>query len=102
MEHTAVSVTHLIWQNKTKEKFCNFATFDIRYSKRIQIYKRWLENESKPIINFRFLRITSLISKDQKENIICTTDDIRGDLLGILHDTTPAAVIANKTRTEFL
>ena len=41
--------------------------------------KRWSENESKPIMNFRFLRIPSLISKDQKENIICTMDDVRGD-----------------------
>ena len=37
-----------------------------------------------------------LISKDQKENITCTMDDVRGDLLGPPHGTTPAAVIANK------
>ena len=40
----------------------------------------------------------SLISKDQKENIICTTDDVRGDVLGPRHGTTPAAVIANKIK----
>ena len=39
------------------------------------------------------------ISKDQKENIIiCTMDDVRGDFLGPPHDTTPAAVIANKIK----
>ena len=29
-------------------------------------------------------------------------DDVRGDLLGTPHDTTPAAVIANKNKTEIL
>ena len=48
----------------------------------------------------RTLRIPSLISKDQKENIICTMDDVRGDFLGPPHGTTPAAVIANKNKTE--
>ena len=38
----------------------------------------------------------SLIPKDQKKNIICTMDDVRGDFLGPPHGTTPAAVIANK------
>ena len=33
---------------------------------------------------------------DRKKNIICTIDDVRGDFLGPLHGTTPAAVIANK------
>ena len=36
----------------------------------------WLENESKPINNFFFFRISSLISKDRKENIICNKDDV--------------------------
>ena len=49
-----------------------------------------------------FLRISSLISKDQKENITCTMDDVRGDFLGPPHGTTPAAVIANKIKTEIL
>ena len=40
--------------------------------------------------------MSSLISKDQKENITCTMDDVRGDFLGPPHGTTPAAVIANK------
>ena len=31
-------------------------------------------------------------------NKICTMDDVRGDLLGPPHGTTPAAVIANKKR----
>ena len=38
--------------------------------------KDWSENKSKP-----FLRIPSLISKDQKENKVCTMDDVRGDVL---------------------
>ena len=41
-------------------------------------------------------QIFSLISKDQKKNIICTMVDVRGDFLGPPHGTTPAAVIANK------
>ena len=53
-------------------------------------------------MNFWFLRISSLISKDQKENIICTMDDVRGDFLGPPHGTTPAAVIANKNKAEIL
>ena len=40
----------------------------------------------------------SLISKDQKDNIICTMYDVRGDFLGPPHGTTPAAVIANKIK----
>ena len=44
----------------------------------------------------------SLKSKDQKENIICTMDDVRGDILGPPHSTTPAAVIANKNKTGIL
>ena len=47
-------------------------------------------------MNLLFLRIPSLISKDQKENIICTMDDVRGDFLGPPHSTTPAAVKAKK------
>ena len=46
-----------------------------------------------PIINFRFFRMPSLISWDQKENIICTIEDVRGDSLVPPHGTTPAAVI---------
>ena len=61
--------------------------------------KHWIENESKPMIKFLYNfkdRLSSLISKDQKENIICTIADVRGDILGLPHGTTPAAVIANK------
>ena len=51
----------------------------------------WLENESKPMIFFCFLRISSLISKDQKEkNVICTMDDVQGDVLEPPHGRTPA------------
>ena len=53
-------------------------------------------------MNLLFLRIPSLISKDQKKNIICTMDDVRGDFLGPPHCTTPAAVIANNNKNEIL
>ena len=33
-----------------------------------------------------------------KENIICTMNDVRGDVLVPLHGTTPAVVITNKHR----
>ena len=56
------------------------------------VRKCWLENESKPILIFWFFRIPLLISKDQKENIICTMNDVRGDFLGSPHGTTPAAL----------
>ena len=39
---------------------------------------------------------------DQKKNIICTMDDVRGDFLGPPHGTTPAAVIANKNNYKIL
>ena len=45
--------------------------------------------------------MSSLISKDQTENIICTMDGERGDFLGPRHGTTPAAVIANKIKLRF-
>ena len=48
------------------------------------------------IYKFEILHIYSLIPKDQKKNIICTMDDVRGDFLGTPHGTTSAAVIANK------
>ena len=44
-----------------------------------------------------YLNRSSLIPKDRKENVICTTDDVRGDFLGPPHGTIPAAVIENKT-----
>ena len=40
-----------------------------------------------------------MISKDQKKNIICTMDDVRGDILRPPHGTTPVAVITNKNKT---
>ena len=36
--------------------------------------------------------------KAPNENIICTMEDVRGDFLGPLHGTTPAAVIINKIK----
>ena len=41
-----------------------------------------------------------MISKDQKENVICTMDDIRRYVLGPPLGTPPAAVIANKNKTD--
>ena len=58
--------------------------------------------ESKPIMIFLYFRRPSLIAKDQKENITSTMDDVRGDFLGPPHSTTPAAVIANKNKTQIL
>ena len=60
MGHTAVSATlAYIWQHGEKENYCNFASFnrvvDTKTSKiqiGLNILKRWLENESKPIIIF--------------------------------------------------
>ena len=85
MDHTAVfgylsslsDTLSRIWQNGPKKKYCNFATFnrivDTKTSKyypnRAKYIKCWLENESQLIMNFRFLRISSLISKYQRENI---------------------------------
>ena len=60
-------------QRKPEETYCNFANFkkavdsktDINQN-RVQINKSCLEYESKPIIYFWFLRVFTLISKDQK------------------------------------
>ena len=43
--------------------------------------------------NFLISQNTFADLKGQKENIICTIDDVRGDFLGPSHGTTPAAVI---------
>ena len=43
-----------------------------------------------------------MISKEQKKTIICTMDDVRGDFLGPLHETTQVAVIANKIKFVIL
>ena len=60
-------------QRKPEETYCNFVNFkqavdpktDINQNG-VQIPKTRLEYESKPIIYFRFLRMFTLISKDQK------------------------------------
>ena len=44
----------------------------------------------------------AFFNRDQKENIICTMDDVRGDFLRPPHGTTPAGVIANKNKTDRL
>ena len=102
MGHIAVSATWAfsgtlqIWQHGAIENYCDFVSFnrvvDTKTNPNGAKYiKRWLENESKPIIILKFLKIPSLISTDQKENIICTMDDVRGDFLGPPHGTAPAA-----------
>ena len=48
--------------------------------------------------DFLISRNTLTDLKGPKENIICTMDDVRGDVLGTPHGTTPAAVIANKIK----
>ena len=60
----------------------------------VQIIKTRLEYESKPIIYFWFLRIFTLSSKDQKQNMNCTMLDVWGDVLRRPHCTPPAAVKA--------
>ena len=63
---SASSVTLQIWQHVAKYNNCNFATFNsVVDTKNGAKFQRCLENESKPIIIFCFLRIPSLISKDQ-------------------------------------
>ena len=53
-------------------------------------------------MNLNRLFSDSLISKDQKGNIICTMDDARGDFIRPPHATTQAAVITNDNKTEIL
>ena len=48
----------------------------------------------------QYIILVSLTLKDQKEHIICTMDNVRGDVLGPLHDTTPAAVIASSFKSS--
>ena len=52
----------------------------------------------------KFLNAQNIFTdlKGPKGNITCTMDDVRGDFLGMPHGTTPAAVLANKIRIEFL
>ena len=65
------SVTIWIWQHGTKENYCNFAVFNNRVvdTKIIKIGPNIINIglRIKPIIISLFLRISSLISKDQKE-----------------------------------
>ena len=80
MGHTAVSATNAssvtlqIWQHRAKGNISNFASFNRVVDTKTSIIqngakyiKRRLENETKPIIIFLYLRIPSLISKDPKE-----------------------------------
>ena len=47
---------------------------------------------------FFYSQNSTIDLKGPKENIICTMDDIQGDILGLPHGTTPAAVIPNKIK----
>ena len=96
-------MTLYIWQHWAKE---NYFQQDCRYKgyhnpNRAKYIKRWVEKESQPITVY-FLRIPLLISKEQKENIICSMDDVRGDVLGPPHGTTATEVIANKSKSEII
>ena len=62
------------------------------------ILKRWLKNESKPIIFFLISQNTLADLKGLEENIICTMDDVRGDFFGPPHGSAPAAVIGHKIK----
>ena len=55
------------------------------------------KNVSKQISSYRYLRVSSLISNDQKENIYCAISVVQRDILGPSYDTTPAAVVTCKT-----
>ena len=82
MDHTAVSATQASsltlysWQHGAKMNYSKFKAFKM-VVKTKNIYdpsgtkyiKHWFENDSIPIINFWFLRLPLLISKDQKENL---------------------------------
>ena len=109
MGHTAVSatkassVTLQILQHGAKKKNCNFKALNRVVDKKTSIIKTGpnvlnfgYKMNRPPIVFFLFLSKPSLISKDQKENIICTIAVVRGDFLGPPHGTTVAAVIANK------
>ena len=48
----------------------------------------------------QYIILISLTLKDQKEHIICTMDDVRRDVLGPPHDTTPATVIASSFKSS--
>ena len=41
-----------------------------------------------------------MISKDQKENIICTMDGVRGDVLWSPHHTKSVVAITNKPKDQ--
>ena len=52
------------------------------------------------VSNFLISQNTLADLKGHKGKIICSVDDVRRDLLGSPHGTTPAAVIANKSKTD--
>ena len=88
------------WSQSESLLFSNFQQ-DSQYKDKFypngaKYIKHWLENESQPIKKFCFLKISSLILKDQRESIICTMVEVRGDIFRPPHGTTPAAIIANK------
>ena len=62
----------------------------------------WRQRVRKGIYTNTNFLISQMILKDQKENIICTMDDVRGDFLGPPNGTTPDAVIENNNKNVTL
>ena len=54
--------------------------------------------------NFNTLNILTDLKRTERNNIICTMNDVRGDFLGQPHGTMPAAVkiTAETPKTGFL
>ena len=61
----------------------------------LKLKKKCLEDCSKRKI-VCYSEHSYLSQRTERNNIICTMDDVRGDFLGPPHGTTPAAVIVNK------
>ena len=93
----------LLWLGSADRYNCNFATFNRvvnTRTSRILMGQKWLEHESKPII------VSLADLKGPKGKYILHYGSLwmiyEGDFLGPPHGTTPAAVIANKNKTEIL
>ena len=99
-------------ENKGADQLRGYREADLRLCFRIcrllvfsrdgSYIKRWLENESKQMMNFMISQNIHADLEGPKGNVMCTMDDIHGDFLGPLHGTTPAAVKANKNKVEIL
>ena len=87
------SVTLYKTSNESQTFCCNLKNLPLCSLNQRLIFPKWPNNQNtvkKMILNiqiFEILHIYSLIPKDQKKNIICTMDDVRGDFLGPPHGT---------------